>query len=125
MLVPAPKLKLARIVLDTTDIKKSARFWSKALAYKVTHMSDTFWSLKHPTDPRTTRLGLQPTSERKAHDAVNAVHLEVFTDDMEREARRLVKLGASRVPNWPYGDDAPNWIVLQDPDGHEFCVVEV
>jgi hypothetical protein len=34
-----------------------------------------------------------------------------------------VKLGASRVPDWPYGDDAPNWIVLQDPDGHEFCVI--
>ena len=119
-----PKLKLARIVLDTTDIDRSAKFWCKALGYKVTRRSDTFWPLRHPTDARATRLGLQPTDERKPRDAVNALHLEVFTDDMEREARRLVALGASRVPDWPYNDDEPNWIVLQDPDGHEFCIVQ-
>jgi catechol 2,3-dioxygenase-like lactoylglutathione lyase family enzyme len=120
----APKLKLTRIVLDSTDIKRSAKFWSKALGYKVTHKSDTFWSLKPASGGRGFLLGLQPTDERKSHDAPNALHLELFADDMEREARRLVKLGASRVPNWPYGDDEPNWIVLQDPDGHEFCIVE-
>lgn len=119
-----PKLKLARIVLDATDIDRSAKFWCKALGYKVTHRSDTFWSLRHPTDTRAMRLGLQPTDERKPREAVNALHLEVFADDMEREARRLVDLGASRVADWPYNDDEPNWIVLQDPDGHEFCVVQ-
>ncbi len=120
-----PGLKLARIVLDTTDVERAARFWSRALGYKVAHKSEEFWSLRHPTDTRAARIGLQPTDERKPADAVNAVHLEVFTDDMEREAKRLEKLGATRAEGWPYPDEEGlNWIVMRDPDGHEFCVVQ-
>ena len=122
-MAPRPKLKLARIVLDSTDVKRSAAFWSKALGYEVASKSETFWSMRHPTDARATRLGLQPTDERKRVDEANPLHLEVFTDDMEREARRLEKLGATRAKGWPYGEDDPNWIVMLDPDGHEFCIV--
>lgn len=119
-----PSLKLARIILDTTDVARAAKFWSKALGYKVTHRSPEFWALRHPTDTRATRLGLQPTDEPKRAGDINLVHLEVFTDDMEREAARLVKVGASRAKDWPYNDPHPNWIVMRDPDGHEFCIVQ-
>ena len=118
----ARALRLARIVLDTTDVERSARFWSKALGYRVTHKSPEFWALRHPPDARACRLGLQPTEAPKR--GVNALHLEVFTDDMEREARRLEKLGATRAEDWPYYEEEPNWIVMRDSEGHEFCVVQ-
>jgi hypothetical protein len=37
--------------------------------------------------------------------------------------RRLVDLGATRVEDWPYPDDA-DFVVLRDPDGNEFCVID-
>jgi hypothetical protein len=83
----APKPKLQRIVLDGTDVGRAAAFWCKALGYKVKDKSDAFWSLHHPTDRRATRIGLQPTDERKPRDADNPLHLEVFAEDMERARR--------------------------------------
>jgi glyoxalase superfamily protein len=36
---------------------------------------------------------------------------------------RLVALGAERVEDWPYPPKA-DFIVLRDPDGNEFCVID-
>ena len=51
------------------------------------------------------------------------LHMDLYTSDQEREVRRLVGLGAIPYP-WRYrpGDD---FVVLEDPDGNLFCVVEV
>ncbi len=40
-------------------------------------------------------------------------------------ARRLlpVSLGATRVDDWPYPEDA-DFVVLRDPDDNEFCVID-
>ena len=47
----------------------------------------------------------------------------VYTDEQERHVERLVGLGATRVTDWPYPDDA-DFVVLRDPDGNEFCVID-
>lgn len=51
------------------------------------------------------------------------LHLDFYTDNRECEVERLVKVGATRYP-WRYkpGDD---FVVLEDPDGNLFCVVQV
>ena len=51
------------------------------------------------------------------------VHLDLYTSEQERHVERLVTLGATRVDEWPYSDDA-DFIVLRDPDGNEFCVID-
>ena len=74
-------------------------------------------------DPKRTwsNLSLQLTREPKA--AVNRVHLDLYADDRTHEVARLEALGATRVEPWPYqeGDD---FVVMADPDGNEFCVVQ-
>ncbi|MDD9206271.1 VOC family protein [Georgenia sp. 10Sc9-8] len=42
--------------------------------------------------------------------------------DLQREVERLMSLGAWRVA-WDYPPD-PDFIVLSDPDGNVFCVVD-
>jgi hypothetical protein len=44
--------------------------------------------------------------------------------DQEAEAERLVQLGATRV-DWDGYPDDPDFIVLADPDGNLFCVVDL
>jgi hypothetical protein len=46
----------------------------------------------------------------------------VYTDDQTREVERLVALGATRYP-WRYRPGA-DFVVLEDPDGNLFCVVQ-
>jgi hypothetical protein len=46
-------------------------------------------------------------------------HLDLGTDDLQAEAERLVRVGASR-PEQPV--DGDGWVVLTDPGGMPFCV---
>lgn len=53
----------------------------------------------------------------------NRLHLDIVPsdDDQEAEVRRLVVLGATRID---IGQGHVNWVVMADPDGNEFCVLE-
>ncbi len=55
---------------------------------------------------------------RVATIVIDAVHLDLETDDPQAEVTRLTALGASR--DHPLGHGA--W-VLQDPAGNRFCVI--
>lgn len=52
-------------------------------------------------------------------DDVPRVHLDIETDDVEAEVRRLEALGAERVAQ------IESWWVMRDPAGLLFCVVRV
>ena len=115
-------LYASTLVFDAQDMARATRFWTACLGYVVGSEDKTFISLRHPRDPHRLRIGLQPADAAKR--GLNPLHLDLASDDMEREATRLEGLGATRVEGWPYGDEKPNWIVMRDPDGNEFCVVE-
>jgi hypothetical protein len=50
-------------------------------------------------------------------------HLDLFTENQAGEVERLLNLGATRV-EWNYEPGA-DYVVLADPDGNTFCVVQV
>jgi hypothetical protein len=50
-------------------------------------------------------------------DHESRVHLDIETDDIEAEVRRLEALGATRVAQ------VKRWWVMQAPSGQRFCVV--
>ena len=47
------------------------------------------------------------------------VHFDIETDDVDAEVARLKDLGATEVQR------AGDWVVLRDPVGTVFCVVEI
>jgi hypothetical protein len=49
-------------------------------------------------------------------------HLDLYASNREAEVERLLGLGASRV-QWRYPDGA-DYVVLSDPDGNRFCVIQ-
>ncbi|MEZ5270759.1 MAG: VOC family protein [Ilumatobacteraceae bacterium] len=64
-------------------------------------------------------LLLQTVAEPKA--AKNRLHLDLHVPDVEAEAARLEGLGAVRVGR--SDEFGISWIVMNDPEGNEFCVV--
>ena len=52
----------------------------------------------------------------------NRLHLDVYTGDPAAEVERLLALGATLHPRTPEPDE--DFIVLADPEGNLFCVVE-
>ncbi|HZU14910.1 MAG TPA: VOC family protein [Chloroflexota bacterium] len=106
-------------VLNTTNMEGGIAFWTAALGYVVRNADPTFAVL---TDPhrRWSNLSLQHTEEPKT--GRNRLHLDLYSDDRDAEVARLESLGARRLP-WDYPDDA-DFVVLADPDGNEFCVIQ-
>jgi catechol 2,3-dioxygenase-like lactoylglutathione lyase family enzyme len=115
-------LHLATVVIDVQDMLRAVDFWCAALGYRVREVEPDprFTMLVHPAG-RGLPVSLQLAAARPREPV--RVHLDLYTSEQERHVERLVGLGATRVTQWPYPDDA-DFVVLRDPDGNEFCVID-
>jgi len=107
---------LSGLVLDSRvdDIEQANTFWEQALGLECLR-SDEEWGTRY------SRLAVaegQPhiLIQKVTHDS--RVHLDIETDDLEAEVRRLSRLGATVV------ERLEQWIVMAAPTGHRFCVVQ-
>ena len=109
------------LVLDCVDPARLAGFWAPALGYTNLGAAGTYVVLvdEHGGRPK---LLLQGVPEPKA--VKNRMHFDIETPDIEREATRLEQLGARRVDADPHHEHGSSWIVMEDPEGNEFCVCD-
>ena len=119
-------LHLATVVVNVQDMERAVRFWEAALGYRQRDPvpGPRFTVLVDPAGKRTSlslQLSLQ-LSREPSQEPVR-VHVDLYTAEQDEHVERLVALGASRVDDWPYPDD-PDFVVLRDPDGNEFCVID-
>ncbi len=84
-----------------------------ALGVGVASRAEPYASL----EPTTTGLRILLQRVPDAKSAKNRVHLDIETDDIDAEVRRLEALGARRQT--PIED----WWVMLDPCENEFCVI--
>jgi catechol 2,3-dioxygenase-like lactoylglutathione lyase family enzyme len=114
------------VVLGVTDIQRAAEFWSAALDYRLrTDGVGGFANTLGPRDGAGTVIALQ-VSETPLPDHPR-MHLDLYVanaDEQTAEADRLVSLGASRV-DWDSYPEDPDFIVLADPEGNVFCIVDL
>lgn len=112
-------LKIGSIVWGVQDIEKSVRFWTAALDYvRKGEVSDD-WAMLVPRNGDGIQLSLSKVTSPKARRH----HMDLFAEDREAEVDRLLSLGAVRKP-WNYEPGA-DYVVLQDPEGNPFCVVQL
>jgi predicted enzyme related to lactoylglutathione lyase len=106
--------RLAAFVIDckTEDLDVATTFWSKALGRSVL-----------PPDPDSGNYrelsaeASEPMILLQKVDHPSRIHLDIETDDMEAEVKRLEALGARRV------EFIKRWWVMEAPTGQRFCVV--
>lgn len=109
------KSKLGGFIIDcqTDDLSQAADFWSRALGMPLRELPPEEAALyKGLTD---TQHGLDIEVQKVSHPS--RVHLDIETDDIEAEVRRLEKLGAKRL------QAVQGWWVMEAPTGQRFCVV--
>ena len=105
------------LVLDSQDPSKLAPFWAQALGYIELENVDNDVLLAPDGRPGPNLL-VQQVPDTKS--TKNRMHLDIYATDIEREAARLERLGASRVEQ--FSEHGSNWILMSDPEGNEFCV---
>ena len=138
-----------QVTFDCADPARLAHFWAEALGYKLQDPPEGFvsweafltsigvpeseWNARNAiVDPegRRPRIFFQQVPEPKP--AKNRLHLdlrrgggpETRPEDrrarIDTEARRLAALGATILH--PVEERGEYWVVMQDPEGNEFCV---
>jgi predicted enzyme related to lactoylglutathione lyase len=111
------------IVIDCSDLDRSARFWAGVLGYAAGAAADGghYRSLM-PESGEGIEVLLQQVVDEK--DGKNRLHLDLRTADLVAEVTRILGLGASLLTSRPVQEDGWRWHVLADPDGNEFCVLQ-
>ena len=107
--------QLAGFIIDCDggNLDEAASFWGQAMGFEAMPQSD-------PEDEKYRQLdtganGLHIEVQRVDHPS--RVHIDIETDDIEAEVRRLEALGAKRLGH------VKRWCVMEAPTGQRFCVV--
>lgn len=110
------KSRLAALVIDSKvdNIEQANQFWESALGYNCVRSTkswaDSYSHLNVPED--------QPQILIQKVEHESRVHLDIETDDIAAEVKRLSILGAKVVKTFE------RWVVMEAPTGHRFCVVK-
>lgn len=109
------KSRLAGFIIDCqgADLEGAAHFWGAALGLRAE-------SAAAAKEARYRTLRTAPDQlhvEVQQVEHPSRVHLDIETDDIEAEVRRLQGLGARRVAA------VGGWVVMEAPTGQRFCVV--
>ena len=118
--------RLVHLVIDAVQPARLARFWAAALGWEVAAEEDgvaNVWprGFRYP-DPAALPLVIISVPEAKA--GKNRVHLDLATESVahqQAEVERLLGLGAVHAD---IGQGDVPWVVLADPEGNEFCVLD-
>jgi predicted enzyme related to lactoylglutathione lyase len=114
-------LKIQCVTVDAHDPDALAAWWAEALGYTVKDMEDDDEAAIIPHD-RGKDPAILFIRVADAKSVKNRLHLDLTPDDRDAEVARLTAMGATRVDIGQSGDES--WVVLADPEGNEFCVLQ-
>jgi predicted enzyme related to lactoylglutathione lyase len=123
---------LSEVVVDCADPTGLARFYGGLLdvavveespdwAYLVPSVRGAHAHVQEPPTGDGLRIAFQRVPEPRAGKV--RLHLDFGVDDLEALAERAVALGGSQL-NGRIHEGNGCWIVMADPEGHEFCLVD-
>ena len=109
--------RLAGLIIDceTDDLDGAAAFWGAALGAPAKQEANLaagpYVELAMPDGENYVEI--------QVVDHESRVHIDIESDDIEAEVKRLEALGAKRIA------DIKRWCVMEAPTGQRFCVVPV
>jgi predicted enzyme related to lactoylglutathione lyase len=118
--------RLVHVVADAQDPARLARFWAALLGWEIadeTAEEVDVWPAGYTyPDPVAVPIVFVPVPERKT--GKNRVHLDLASASAADQAelvRRARDLGGGPAD---VGQGDVPWVVMADPEGNEFCVLE-
>ena len=118
--------RLVHVVADAQDPARLARFWAALLGWEIadeTGEEVDVWPAGYTyPDPVAVPIVFVPVPERKT--GKNRVHLDLASAsaaDQAELAGRARDLGGGPAD---VGQGDVPWVVMADPEGNEFCVLE-
>jgi hypothetical protein len=114
--------RICQFVIDVSDLDQGVAFWISALDGVEEETSEASRHIYRRIclPDSEIRILLQKVSDGKT--SKERMHIDLETDNVEAEVRRLEALGAVR---WDHQQERGfDFWVLRDPWDNEFCVLE-
>ena len=108
------------VTIDCLDPERVARFWSALLGRAPGPSQEGWVYLGKRSDPQP-RLVFQPVSEPAIGKV--RIHLDIAVDDIDEVTTMVVNLGG-RSTGERHEHDEGVVVVMADPEGHQFCLVQ-
>lgn len=111
------------VTIDCADPIRMSTFWATLLGIPASseHGDDPAWATVGSRAGRFPRLTFQRVAEPKAGKV--RIHLDVEVDDIATGRRQVEALGG-RWAGIRNDYDEGVVLVMLDPEGHEFCLVQ-
>jgi catechol 2,3-dioxygenase-like lactoylglutathione lyase family enzyme len=114
-------ISIGSIVIRVDDLQRQKAFWTAALDYVPREGDDDDFALLRPRDGAGPNVSLDRV--RSALQIPPRIHLDLYAEDQAAEVKRLIGLGASEV-HWDRRPPDADYIILADPEGNRFCVID-
>lgn len=114
-------MKIGSVVIDCNDFGTMSAFWAEALHYVAREPAEDDWVILRDPEGNGVNVSLQKVPEEASEK--NRLHFDLYTTDQAGEVERLLGIGATRHPREPEPEE--DFIVLADPEGNLFCVIDV
>ena len=110
------------VVFDCMDPEQLAEFWGVLTGVEIDSREPDWCSLRARRSGGVP-MGFQRVPEPRA--GKNRVHLDFDVDDLASATERAESLGAIRLGDIVEEDDGEHFQVMADPEGNEFCLIQV
>jgi catechol 2,3-dioxygenase-like lactoylglutathione lyase family enzyme len=100
--------------------QETGYFWSEALGWPLVWDQDQETAIRSPRGGPKITWGGPPLMPKTAKHRLHFDLAPAADGDQAAEVERLASLGATRID---IGQGEVGWVVMADPDGHEFCVL--
>ncbi len=114
-------MRIGSIVFRVDHLARQPTFWTEALDCVPREEPKDDWAVLQPRGGNGPNISL--SAKRSEVQQGPRIHLDLYSDDQAGDIERLLALGATRPqePNRPADAD---YVILADPEGNRFCVVD-
>jgi predicted enzyme related to lactoylglutathione lyase len=117
-------MQLDSVVVDTADPTALARWWSRTLGWPVTSEGAEETVVEPSPDSGERGLPLVFVFVDDPKTVKNRLHLDLRSDSGQHQDDQVQQLIDSGAAHRDIGQGEVPWVVLTDPHGNEFCVLE-
>jgi len=114
-------ISIGSIVIRVDDLERQKAFWTAALDYVPREGDDDDFALLRPRNGTGPNVSLDRV--RSALQIPPRIHLDLYAEDQTAEVKRLIALGATEV-HWDRRPPDADYVILADPEGNRFCVID-
>jgi hypothetical protein len=113
--------RIGNVAVDCNDLAGMEAFWGSLTGLTRMAGDDSFAILGDAEHPGRLKLFLQKVPEPRV--GKNRLHLDLYVADRVAAMAEVERLGGRRADD--HSRAGIEWTVATDPEGNEFCLVEV